>query len=1210
MFNLLQSRNYGVVDRQKLYNAARDSTDFMQRLCLDKKLEVHTGCVNSICWNEKGTSILSGSDDQHLMITDPFSGKIIHKIRPGHRANIFSAKFLPSCNDMQTVSCSGDGKIYYTNIDRDDTYGAYLFDCHFGTTYEVIVIPNEASTFLSCGEDGTVRFFDLRAKTSCNKTSCKDDVLISCRSALTAITANPLYPWQLGVGCSDSSVRIYDRRMLGTRATGNYAGRGIKGLLSSFTPPNLKKESYRVTSLNFSPDGTEVLVSYSSEFIYLYGTNEADNFKKLSMDIPNTKTDQRAYHSEASGSSAPSEQDSENSSRAPPVKRLRLRGDWSDTGPGARPERERQTGSSEASGGNHENQPAVGGSRAALLNRISDVLSRWLRQNNESQEQEGNNSQAQGQDQGEGTGQGQVGDERGQGQVDVEMGQGQVSNETGQVSSEGGLERVSDNSDNVIEGSQTVPSASMETQSTDDSHHQSISDLQNTEEATPSLIVTSVASDIKDTTVVHSEPMASQCSIETFSSSSRSPSHDLVVSSLKSDPEDSKSDESQSSFVDKIQLMNVDDNDGIPASPVEPTTKIPQSKFQSDIDISDDSGQSNDRTEMYDPLRPTSYTSISGTDDTDQNTEKNDDIKSTLQASDKETVAISDANNDVCSSKESSEHDKHSEDIKAGNDDSMLSDEEPPYMVETGSLRETVSAAVSTLRAQNVKPVVSLHYSSEGTSASTIKVGFTQFQSLDEEIGQQRSGLINEVSDCDNQSHDSLTEVSYVGGSNESAIESNKAGQNIDSVDTHSSDNVSESRLKSKSESDVQASADVSSAGSVTAKNSRSVNDEDECSLDTDVSRNKSHDSESAFKPFSVKTKDSDQHLLLGVSEQNDNVTESDKSQNDSLPSCCHSNNTSSTVESVEMSATRDSETTENSASGHGNVECSDSNTAGAGNIQTSTDQVDMDTTNVQTSSDTVEGASSNEPVVRSRQRRIGHSGPPTGSFQLYDNIRSSSGDSSSDDDGDDNANGEASASRRRTDYERTSAALKLQAFHRLRQEAKEKKEMDSKNVLRPKVKKVYKGHRNARTMIKESSFWGDRFVLSGSDCGHVFIWDRYTAEVVMLLEADKHVVNCIQPHPVDPILATSGIDYDIKLWTPLLPRPCYDMERAAEVMHRNAIMLEETRDTITVPAIFMLRVLASVNNIQSGRRAAASRRQQDDDDDDEPEQQQPSNTD
>lgn len=52
---------------------------------------------------------------------------------------------------------------------------------------------------------------------------------------------------------------------------------------------------------------------------------------------------------------------------------------------------------------------------------------------------------------------------------------------------------------------------------------------------------------------------------------------------------------------------------------------------------------------------------------------------------------------------------------------------------------------------------------------------------------------------------------------------------------------------------------------------------------------------------------------------------------------------------------------------------------------------------------------------------------------------------------------------------------------------------------------------------IKESCFWGNNFVMSGSDCGHIFIWDRHTAEHLMLLEADNHVVNCLQPHPYDP---------------------------------------------------------------------------------------------
>jgi len=56
---------------------------------------------------------------------------------------------------------------------------------------------------------------------------------------------------------------------------------------------------------------------------------------------------------------------------------------------------------------------------------------------------------------------------------------------------------------------------------------------------------------------------------------------------------------------------------------------------------------------------------------------------------------------------------------------------------------------------------------------------------------------------------------------------------------------------------------------------------------------------------------------------------------------------------------------------------------------------------------------------------------------------------------------------------------------------------------------------------------------MSGSDCGHVFIWNRQSAKVVSVLQADTHVVNRVRPHPFMPILATSGIDYDVKLWTP-----------------------------------------------------------------------------
>jgi len=140
------------------------------------------------------------------------------------------------------------------------------------------------------------------------------------------------------------------------------------------------------------------------------------------------------------------------------------------------------------------------------------------------------------------------------------------------------------------------------------------------------------------------------------------------------------------------------------------------------------------------------------------------------------------------------------------------------------------------------------------------------------------------------------------------------------------------------------------------------------------------------------------------------------------------------------------------------------------------------------------------------------------------------------------------------------------------------------RTINQPPIRKKFTGHRNARTMIKEAAWWGNDFILSGSDCGHLFAWDRKSTKLVMMLEADRHVVNCVQPHPTDPFLATSGIDYDVKLWAPTGEQPQFDEQDAEVVMKRNEVMLEETRDTITVPASLMIRMLASLNQIRRGK--------------------------
>ena len=80
-----------------------------------------------------------------------------------------------------------------------------------------------------------------------------------------------------------------------------------------------------------------------------------------------------------------------------------------------------------------------------------------------------------------------------------------------------------------------------------------------------------------------------------------------------------------------------------------------------------------------------------------------------------------------------------------------------------------------------------------------------------------------------------------------------------------------------------------------------------------------------------------------------------------------------------------------------------------------------------------------------------------------------------------------------------------------------------------------YKGHRNSAT-VKGVNFYGSRseFVISGSDCGNIFIWNKKSEAVVRLVHGDEGgVVNVLEPHPSLPFLATSGLDDDVKIWMP-----------------------------------------------------------------------------
>jgi len=117
----------------------------------------------------------------------------------------------------------------------------------------------------------------------------------------------------------------------------------------------------------------------------------------------------------------------------------------------------------------------------------------------------------------------------------------------------------------------------------------------------------------------------------------------------------------------------------------------------------------------------------------------------------------------------------------------------------------------------------------------------------------------------------------------------------------------------------------------------------------------------------------------------------------------------------------------------------------------------------------------------------------------------------------------------------------------------------NSKNAHTGNPIKNYYGHRNIMT-VKGVSFYGpnDDYILSGSDDGRMYFWDKYTSKLINTGVADngmdlgtssEGVVNCITPHPKLPFIATSGLDSDVKLWS-VTSRPA-DTESYKELLMR-----------------------------------------------------------
>lgn len=85
---------------------------------------------------------------------------------------------------------------------------------------------------------------------------------------------------------------------------------------------------------------------------------------------------------------------------------------------------------------------------------------------------------------------------------------------------------------------------------------------------------------------------------------------------------------------------------------------------------------------------------------------------------------------------------------------------------------------------------------------------------------------------------------------------------------------------------------------------------------------------------------------------------------------------------------------------------------------------------------------------------------------------------------------------------------------------------------------KYYLNGQSKRCFLKCSRLFcageDGNYICAGSDEGIIFIWEKKRAEIVTALFGDFSIVNCIQPHPTACLIASSGIDPAVKLWSPM----------------------------------------------------------------------------
>lgn len=143
---------------------SRFSSELRNRSCSTDNRSVHPPSY-----------LASVSDDQFLMMWDPFRHRRLSVVRTTHVSNIFAVKFVPQSGDRRLATGAAEGNVLVHDVERDAGYSGngnagvrfsqpgypaavpfFRCRCHTGRVKSVAVAPDNPNMLWSSGEDGMI----------------------------------------------------------------------------------------------------------------------------------------------------------------------------------------------------------------------------------------------------------------------------------------------------------------------------------------------------------------------------------------------------------------------------------------------------------------------------------------------------------------------------------------------------------------------------------------------------------------------------------------------------------------------------------------------------------------------------------------------------------------------------------------------------------------------------------------------------------------------------------------------------------------------------------------------------------------------------------------------------------------------------------------------------------------------------------------------